>query len=195
VLLRLTIRPYHSIFGALCCAVLVLIGCNPAAATGRHKPDTTGSVTADSKPSGEHYFVDFRSRPGYLFGHTFIVYGQLNERGRPIHTHYAGIYPISGQQGLIIGSFIAVPASVRGVKDDYKERPSNIYRLRLSPSQYAHLTHLVGHLKANHKEWNLLFANCNDFAIDVAQGMGMSTPPSWLLPEAFIDGLRDLNSN
>lgn len=28
------------------------------------------------------YFVDFRSRAGYFFGHTFIVYGRLDAGGR-----------------------------------------------------------------------------------------------------------------
>jgi hypothetical protein len=167
----------------------MLTALNPAAAAGRHRADTTGSLTA-----GEHYFVDFRSRPGYLFGHTYIIYGRLDDRGKPVETHYAGIYPLDGQPGLIVGSVIPVPASVRGVKDDYTEAPSNVYRLMLSPAQYAHLTRLVRRLKASDREWNLLFANCNDFAIDVAQGMGMNTPPSWLLPEAFIAGLRVMNS-
>jgi hypothetical protein len=180
--------------GALCGAVLFLTGLSPAAAATAHKPITTGSVPTESRPASEHYFVDFRSRPGYLFGHTYIVYGRLDDHGRPIKTHYAGIYPLDGQPGLIIGSVIAVPASVRGVLDDYKEPPSNIFRLRLSPAQYARLTNLVRQAKASDREWNLLFANCNDFAIDIAQGMGMYTPPSWLLPEVFIDGLRAMNT-
>ena len=140
------------------------------------------------------YFVDFRSRPAYLFGHSFIVYGRLDARGRPIDTRRAGIYPIDGQAGLIMGSvLLPVQASVRGVEDDYKERPSNIYRRRLSAAQYARLLRVVGGLKRSDREWNLLFKNCNDFTIEVAKGMDMTTPPSWLPPYYFVAGMRILN--
>ena len=140
------------------------------------------------------YFVDFRSRPAYLFGHSFIVYGRLDEHGKPYDTHRAGIYPIDGQAGLIMGSAVfPVRASVRAVHGDYQERPSNIYRRRLTPAQYARLVRVVGGLRHSEREWNLLFKNCNDFAIDVAKGMGMTAPPSWLPPYFFVAQLRLLN--
>jgi hypothetical protein len=140
------------------------------------------------------YFVDFRSRPGYFFGHTFVVYGRLDASGRPFDTHVAGIYPTDGQAGLIVGSLIPVQASVRGVHEDFKERPNNIYRKRLSAAQYAKLTHVVRGLRRSEREWDLLFKNCNDFAIAVAKRMDMTTPPSWLPPYLFVGGLRTLNS-
>jgi hypothetical protein len=161
---------------------------------------TLSGATAAAAPaksrgaSAAGYFVDFRSRPGYLFGHTYIVYGRLDARGKPYATRLEGIYPIDGQAGLIMGSVIPVRASVRGVRDDFKERPSNVYRRRLSAAQYARLVHVVRHLRARDREWNLWFKNCNDFAIEVAKGMDMTTPPSWLLPSAFVAGLRLLNS-
>ncbi len=139
------------------------------------------------------YFVEFRSRPGYLFGHTYIVYGRLDARGRTYDTHLAGIYPTDGEAGLIMGSLVPVQASVRGVGDDFRERPTNIYRKRLTPAQYAQLLRVVGALKRSEREWDLLFKNCNDFAIAVAKGMDMTTPPSWLLPYYFVGGLRVLN--
>jgi len=156
-----------------------------------------GAARADHKPPPGRagYFVDFRSRPAYLFGHSFIVYGRLDERGKPVETHRAGIYPIDGQAGLIMGSVWPVRASVRGVDEDYKERASNSYRRRLSAAQYAKLLRVVGGLKRSEREWNLLFKNCNDFAIEVAKGMDMTTPPSWLPPYYFVDGLRLLNGS
>jgi hypothetical protein len=155
-----------------------------------------GLAAAPAQPRGASaagYFIDFRSRPGYLFGHTFIVYGRLDARGKPFGTRLAGIYPIDGQAGLIMGSVLPVRASVRAVHGDFQERPTNIYRRRLSAAQYARLLHVVRHLRARDREWNLLFKNCNDFAIEVAKSMGMTTPPSWLMPAAFVAGLRMLN--
>lgn len=141
----------------------------------------------------EGYYVEFRSRPGYLFGHTYLVYGRTDGRGHRLSGKYAGAYPLDGQRGLIIGSVVPVPSSIRGVKEDYEMRPSNIYRRKLTAAQYARLTAVINHLSADDKHWNLLFANCNDFAIQVAHGMGMTTPPSWALPEVFIAGLRKMN--
>jgi hypothetical protein len=140
------------------------------------------------------YFVDFRSRPAYLFGHSFIVYGRLDSRGKPVESHREGIYPIDGQAGLIMGSAVfPVPASVRAVHGDFHERASNSYRRHLTHAQYERLLRVVRGLRASDREWNLLFKNCNDYAIEVAKGMGLTTPPSWLPPYYFVNGLRLLN--
>jgi hypothetical protein len=185
--------------GAVCCAILITLTCGSAAARGRSKALSARAsiperVSAPERRSADDgYFVEFRSRPGYLFGHTYLVYGRMDSRGRRISEKYAGSYPIDGQRGLIIGSVVPVPSSVRGVKEDYEERPSNIYRRRLSPAEYARLKAVIRHVSANDRHWNLLFANCNDFAIEVAHGMGLTTPPSWVLPEVFIAGLREMN--
>jgi hypothetical protein len=194
---RATRWPSLPILGALSGALLAITPWG-AAAAGPAKQvatiDTAANEHATEQPAAvERYFVDFRSRPGYLFGHTFIVFGQIDERGRLTKTHYAGNYPIDGQRGLILGSLISVPSSVRGVREDYKERPTNIYRRRLSPAEFDKLKRVVSHLRANKRQWNLLFQNCNDFAIEVAHRMGMETPLSWLPPSAFIDSLREMN--
>lgn len=184
------------ILGALCSALLAIPEWGAASGPAAQVATTgtaSGKQATERQATGKRYFVDFRSRPGYLFGHTFIVYGQIDERGRPIHTRYAGNYPIEGQRGLILGSLIPVPSSVRGVREDHKERPTNIYRRRLSPADFAKLKRVVNRLRASKRQWNLLFENCNDFAIAVAQGMGMQTPLSWLPPSAFIDSLREMN--
>jgi hypothetical protein len=194
---RTTKWPGLPILGALCSALLAIPAWGTAAAGPAEQVATTGTAgdkqATERQAAGERYFVDFRSRPGYLFGHTFIVFGQIDKRGRLIHTRYAGNYPIDGQRGLILGSLISVPSSVRGVREDYKERPTNIYRRRLTLAEFAKLKRVVNHLRASERRWNLLFQNCNDFAIEVAHGMGMETPLSWLPPSAFIDGLREMN--
>jgi hypothetical protein len=194
---RATRRLRLPILGAVCSALLAIPASGTAAAGPAEQVASTGTAgdkqTTEQPAAVERYFVDFRSRPGYLFGHTFIVFGQIDERGRPTKTHYAGNYPIDGQRGLVLGSLISVPSSVRGVREDYKERPTNIYRRRLSPAEFAKLKRVVGHLRASKRQWNLLFQNCNDFAIEVAHRMGMETPSSWLPPSAFIDSLREMN--
>lgn len=188
-----TIQPTSVNLIALFGIIVALLTAGPAMAAENHKRANTKNPITENRLANERYFVDFRSRPGYLFGHTYIVYGHLDHRGRPVHTHYAGMYPLDGQRGLIIGSVIPVPASVRGVKDDYEERPTNIYRIRLTRNQYVRLKRLVNRIRAHDRQWNLLFENCNDFAIKIAEGLGMHTPSSWLLPDMFIAELRNMN--
>jgi hypothetical protein len=160
--------------------LLALVAVGPVAA-GKRMPDQGG------------YFLEFRSRPGYLFGHSYIAYGRLDGRGRPVDVSLAGIYPTDGQAGLIIGTLVPVPASVRGVEEDYREPPSNVYRRPLTAAQYARLLGIVAALKQSERAWDLLFKNCNDFSITVARSMGLATPPSWLAPYYFVDRLRLLN--
>ncbi len=179
--------------GVACGALVAAANWTPAAAGERVRALHARASVPERRGRGAGYFVEFRSRPGYLFGHTYLVYGRLGPRGRPLTQTYAGAYPLDGQRGLIIGSIIPVPSSIRGVKEDYEERPSNVYRIRLSPARYARLRHVIRRISAADRHWNLLFSNCNDFAVQVANGMGMVAPPSWVLPEVFIAGLREFN--
>jgi hypothetical protein len=183
--LRIATRSKARAVGALCCALLLaLVSFAAVANAGHPSPDT--------RDGRQSYFVDFRSRPGYLFGHTYIAYGRIDAHGGLHDMQYAGVYPLDGQSGLIIGAVIPVPASVRAVKGDFQP-PSNVYRRRLSATEFARLQQIVRDTRASGRQWNLLFNNCNDFAIDIADGLGMTAPPSWLPPDTFIDGLRFMN--
>ena len=86
-----------------------------------------------------------------------------------------------------------VAASVRGLDDDRKAAPTNIYWRRISAAQYARLASAVRRVGTTEHPWHLIFYNCNDFAIEVAQSLGLRAPPAWLLPRAFVGELRALN--
>lgn len=137
--------------------------------------------------------MDFRSRPGHLLGHTIIVYGRLNDRGRPVEVHYAGLYPTDGQTGLIVGSVLPVDATVRVVKEDISEATTAVYRRKLTPTQYRVLRKAIRREQARETHWHLLFFNCNDFAVRIAEALGLRTPPTLLLPRAFVTELRVMN--
>lgn len=141
----------------------------------------------------KRHFIEFRSRRGYLFGHTYIVYGSLGPHGKRREIHYAGIYPIDEQPGLLFGSVVPVRASVRGVEDDRTQRPENFYRVPLTAGQYRHVRRTVRRLRTTERQWHLLFMNCNDFAIKVAREIGLRTPASLLLPKLFVANLYSLN--
>jgi hypothetical protein len=193
--MRVTIWSWPLTAAVISCVVLAISIWDSAIAAATPPQVFSHSRTNGERPTGEQYFVEFRSRPGYVFGHTFIRYGHLDARGKPLEIRIAGIYPLQGQQGLIIGSIIPVPASVQGVKEDIKEAPTNIYRRKLSADQYSRLKVAVRHLRATEHHWHLVFSNCNDFAIDIANALGMHTPLSWLPPAAFIEALHAMNEH
>lgn len=153
----------------------------------------TGAIDVDGA-SSPSYFIDFRSRRGYLFGHTFVVLGRIDAQGGVVAHEYAGIYPLDGQRGLMLGSIVPVRASVRAVEEDFAEPPSDVYRLPLDAAEYRRAKRVLSSLKATTRRWHLLFANCNDFAIAVAKGLGIRTPQSWLLPKLFVSTMRTMNS-
>lgn len=173
--------------------VFVMAGRNEAAGLDRPRDGgvrvTVGQWRAEARP----YFVDFRSRQGYFFGHTFVVYGRLDTAGRARDARYAGIYPRDDELGLIVGMVFPVPASIRGVKGDVSEPATNVYRRRLTGAQYARLEAAIDRVARSERHWNLLTYNCNDFAIDIASALNMRTPSPMLLPEYFIAELRVLN--
>jgi hypothetical protein len=174
-------------------AILATTVCAPAAGAQWSRDGHPRPASAEWRVEAEGYFVDFRSRPGYLFGHTFIVYGRLDAGGRALDVRYAGIYPRDDELGLVIGTIIPVPASVRGVKGDFEESVTSVYRRRLTATEYARLRAAVRRATQSEHHWNLLTYNCNDFAVDIARALGLRTPSSMLLPAYFVAELRFLN--
>lgn len=174
-------------------AVLAIVACNPVTAAGKTPPLNSSLFANEKKQPDQQYFVEFRARPGILVGHSFIVYGHLNSRGQPLEIRYAGIYPKNERAGLIVGSVVPVRASVRAVDGDFEYAASIIYRLKLTAAEYVRLKSAVRRERATERYWHILFFNCNDFAIKIAKSIGLRTPPSLLLPKAFVAGLRALN--
>lgn len=181
------------VVAAASCAGLAVIACNPVIAAAKNPLLHSGLLTNEEKKTDQQYFVDFRARPGILVGHSFIAYGRLNTRGQLLEIHYAGIYPKDERAGLIIGSVIPVPASVRAVDGDFEHAPSIIYRRKLTLAEFVRLKRAVRRERATEHYWHILFLNCNDFAIKIAKLISLRTPPSLLLPKAFVTELGALN--
>jgi hypothetical protein len=139
------------------------------------------------------HFIDFRARPGAMWGHTFILYGRVDERGKPVELVRAGLYPDDGRAGLMLGTVVPVRAAVRAVPGDFSETPSAIYRRTLSSAQYARLKATVARIRATDHGWHMLMHNCNHFADRVAQSLGLYTPPNILVPNAWVRALKAMN--
>lgn len=186
--LNAEIFPTVAIAAVALAAALVIASNNPANANQEQPAATESSATV-------RYFIDFRARQGHLLGHTIVVYGKLNERGRPIEVHHAGLYPIDNQSGLIVGSVLPVDASVRAVKGDLTEPVTAVYGLQLTAAQYRIVTNAVLREKARETYWQMFIFNCNDFAQRIAASIGLRTPSTLLLPRQFVTIMKAMNRN
>ena len=144
--------------------------------------------------NGVRYFVEFRSRTGF-YGHTYVVYGQLDSRGTRAEVHYAGLYPEGGPVGFMLGHVLPVPARVDAVDDDLTDPVTESYLRILTAEEFAKTTAAIGRLRANTQLWNALLNNCNDFAAELAQGLGLRTPSTLLIPELLVSELREMNGS
>jgi hypothetical protein len=148
------------------------------------------AIAQPQRPAGERYFIDFRARPSTFIGHTFILYGRVDAQGRVLEHHVAGLIPeTDGWRGLIV----PIHASVRKYKDDTRRLPTVIYRRPLNAIEYRRVQRAVRHMRAVAHQWHAIFFNCNDFAIEIAETLGMVRPPSLLPPSVWVAGLRALN--
>jgi hypothetical protein len=149
---------------------------------------------AQAQLAAVRYFIEFRSRAGF-YGHTYIVYGQLDSRGKRRDVHYAGLYPEGGPVGFMLGHVLPVPATVDAVQDDLTDPVTETYLRIVTADEFAKISATIGRLRANPQLWNALLNNCNDFAAELAQELGLRTPSTLLIPELFVSGLREMNGS
>jgi len=140
------------------------------------------------------YFVEFRSRTGF-YGHTYVVYGQIDGSGKRIGVRYAGLYPEGGPVGFMLGHVLPVPATVNAVADDLTDPVTETYLRIVTGQEFAKITAAIERLRVNTQLWNALLNNCNDFAAELAQELGLRTPSTLLIPELFVSGLREMNGS
>jgi hypothetical protein len=162
----------------------------PAANGGVRAPRPAAAQSAPLEQV--RYFIEFRSRPGF-YGHTYVVYGQLDGHGKRTDVHYAGLYPEGGPVGFMLGHVLPVPATVDPVEDDLIDPVTETYLRFVTAEEFAKITAAIRRLRANSQLWNALLNNCNDFAAELAQALGLRTPSTLLIPELFVSELREMN--
>jgi hypothetical protein len=156
--------------------------------------------TAGGKPivaSGEaQYFIEFRSRYAWDYGHTFLVHGRV---GEPLtKASVAGLSPAGDDStAWVIGHYVPVPAETGWTDGDLEdEYISARYRVYMNKAQYDRVMGFVRHLQATKHVWSAELYNCNAFVADIAQFMGLRVPNSTLIyPKVFINNLRQINTH
>ena len=168
------------------------------------KPETVSAPTtaahpprhaAPAKPSGR-YFVEVRARTALSYGHAYVVYGQLDSKGRMINPQIGGIHPASTNVvPYMLGHFVPVPAEHGASDGDLDEAyVSARYRVILDQAQYNRVVAYIKELEASTPVWHAVLYSCISFVSDVAKAMGLRTPPTGMYPEVFIHNLRAMNN-
>jgi len=157
------------------------------------------SDAAGARPTavggGGQYFVEFRARYAWDYGHTFVVHGRV---GEPLtKASVAGLSPEGDDAtAWVIGHYVPVPAETGWTDGDLEDNYiSARYRVYMNKAQYDRVMVYVRQLQASKHVWSAELYNCNAFVSDIAQFMGLRVPKSTLIyPKVFISNLRQINT-
>jgi hypothetical protein len=137
------------------------------------------------------YYVDFRARTAASWGHAFVWYGKSSERAVEV----AGLTPAGDTTQYILGYITWVPsetgASYGDLDPDYLTAHYKVY---LSEADAKRVFAYIKHLKEHSPVWSAEVSNCTAFIGDIANFMGLKTPPRWIRPEKYVNELKSLNS-
>jgi hypothetical protein len=145
---------------------------------------------AESTPE-RPYFIEFRARSAYNYGHTFVVHGHV---GEPItRKSVVGLHPAGDSVPWTIGHFIPVPSETGWSDGDVGYNDKYIiakYRVYLTPGEYRVILAKMRQMQANTPMWHAAVYNCNAFTGDIAAFMGLSHPFHWLMPKDYVNGIK-----
>ena len=169
------------------------LGLSAAGAQTRSQPQSSGTATATSG-SGD-YYVEFRSRQSWDYGHTFVVFGRVGEA--PRKSNVAGLSPKGDDpQMWVMGHYVPVPADTGWTDGDLEDRYiTSRYRVLMNKAQYDRVVAYIRQLQAEHTTWSVELYNCNAFVADIGRFMGLKVPSSsWIYPRIFVGNLRKINT-
>lgn len=166
------------------------------ASTPAQTPRGRRAAAQQPRPDATHY-IEFRARDAQTYGHTYVMFGELDAAGQVVTKEIAGLHPASESPvPYTLGHFVPVAAETgpaRGDGDDQYllER----YRLTVSKERYEEVAAIIRELQASSPVWHAVLYNCNAFVGDIATRMGLRAPAgSVQLPQDYINELRRLNA-
>jgi hypothetical protein len=154
-------------------------------------PDSRSDVKPVRRVVGKGpYYVDFRARTAASYGHAFIWYGKTSEKEVTV----AGLAPEGDTLPYMLGHIIFVPASTGATYGDLDEQYLTAsYRVYLNEADAKKVFAYIKHLQDTSPLWNAATLNCTEFIGRIAGFMGLKTPFHLLLPEEYVNQLRELN--
>lgn len=144
---------------------------------------------------GGQYFIEFRSRYAWDYGHTYMVFGRVGERITTANV--AGLSPVGDDAtAWVIGHYVPVPAETGATDGDLEEKYITArYRVTMDKAEYDRVVAHIRHLQATSHVWSAPLYNCNAFVGDVAKFMGLKVPASSIVyPRVYVSNLRKINT-
>ena len=153
-------------------------------------------ATASPQEKDDQYFIEFRSRYALSYGHSYVIFGRMNEAGEMVGPEVAGLHPKSKSAvPYVLGHFLPVPSETGWSDGDLEEQyRSASWRVMLNKAQYTKVVAYIRQMQESSPVWNASVYNCNAFAADIAKSMGYKTPAIWLRPQQFMTQLREMNT-
>jgi hypothetical protein len=150
---------------------------------------------APSAPVGRPYFIEFRARSAYNYGHAFVVHGRVGEpitKKSVVGLHPAGDSPVP----WMIGHLVPVPSETGWSDGDVGYNDIYItakYRVYLTEAEYRVLLAHLREMQTHTPLWSAPVYNCVAFVGDIAAFMGMKHPFHWVMPKEYINGIKQMN--
>ena len=141
------------------------------------------------------YFIEFRARAAYNYGHAFVVHGKVGEpitKRSVVGLHPAGDSPVP----WMIGHIVPVPSETGWSDGDVGYNDKYItakYRVYLTEAEYRVLLAKMRQMQASTPLWSATVYNCVAFVGDIAAFLGMQHPFHWVMPKEYIQGIRAMN--
>jgi hypothetical protein len=174
--------------------VAAVTGSNPSSSAVRQGRGQQSSAARATQRPGQ-YYLDFRARHALTYGHSFVMFGRLDGRGRQLTREVAGLHPASDNpQVYMMGHLIWVPSdtgpSDGDLEDEYLAASHRVY---LTKDQYDRVVAFIRDLQRNSPMWHAAIYNCSSFVARIANFMGFTTPGHLEYPENFINGIKAMN--
>jgi len=181
---------------AFALGALTLLGISAAYAQDSRSILRTGNPTTPVVTTGAGaYYIEFRSRYAWDYGHTYLVHGRVGVP--PTKNDVAGLSPVGDDStAWVIGHYVPVPAETGWTDGDLENKYVTArYRVLMNKDEYDRVLGYIKDLQSRSHTWSAELYNCNAFVGDVARFMGLKVPESTLIyPKIFVTHLRLLNT-
>jgi hypothetical protein len=171
--------------------------CALAISTGLQVSSGHAQSPIPAKYADKPYFVEFRARSAYNYGHTFLVHGRVGQR--ITKNDVVGLHPATESPiPWMIGHIIPVPSETGASDGDFEDAYIIArYRVYLSEAEYKPVLAKMREWQRSTPLWHAGVYNCNAFVGSVARYMGLQSPNPMAghlqLPKAFITELKVVN--
>jgi hypothetical protein len=154
-------------------------------------------LTASRISNGDRHYLEFRTRnyPGSPSGHLYVVFGELNESGKVVSRFHIGLAPDWLAIGFVGGAFVDVPAHLTPRRMECSGGVIDAWRISISPAQYEAITRKARSSLINPPLWSMFGFNCNHFAAQFGDIIGLKHPLSRdLMARFYLPAYIKVNS-